>query len=164
MIAPRHLRRCYEKAERDEVLDREALRELIDRNKGRRGIGVLRELAGYDPAPAAKTRSELERLFLDFCHEEGLPIPAVNTYAAGFEVDMYWPRANLVVELDSWEFHGDRESFERDRAKAADLTLAGFEVIAVPSRRLEHHAPVSGRRITALPGPAPKAASAPSGA
>jgi hypothetical protein len=135
-IAPRHLRRCYERAQREKELDRAALVRLIERSRGRRGIGVLRELADYDPEPAARTRSELERLFLDFCREESVPTPLVNTYVAGYEVDMLWRRAKLVVELDSWEFHGDREAFERDRAKAANLKVAGYDVLQVTYRRL----------------------------
>jgi Protein of unknown function (DUF559) len=135
-IAPRHLRRCYERAERNRILDREALVACIESHRGRRGRALLLRLAGYDPKPAACTRSELELHFLDFCREEGFPTPLVNTYVAGYEVDMLWPAARLIVELDSWEFHSDREAFERDRAKASDLTLAGYDVMRVTYRRL----------------------------
>jgi very-short-patch-repair endonuclease len=137
-IAPRHLRRCYERAERNGILDRAALVACIEAHRGRRGIGALRRLAAYDPTAASRTRSELELLFLDFCREEDLPIPLVNTQVAGYEVDMLWRDASLIVELDSWEFHGDREAFERDRAKASDLKLAGYDVVRVTYRRLTH--------------------------
>ena len=34
-----------------------------------------------------------------------------------------------MVELDGYEFHHDREAFERDRRKVAQLRRAGREVI-----------------------------------
>jgi very-short-patch-repair endonuclease len=48
---------------------------------------------------------------------------------AGEDVDAYWKESNLVVELDSWEFHKTRRAFERDREKAAALELAGVRVL-----------------------------------
>jgi hypothetical protein len=64
----------------------------------------------YDPEAAARARSELERAFLDLLREAGLPAPQANVDVEGYEVDCWWPRANLVVELDSFEFHRDREA------------------------------------------------------
>ena len=55
----------------------------------------------------------------------------------GYLVDAYWPVARLVVELDSYEFHSDREAFERDRRKIADLRLAGYEVLPITHRQLD---------------------------
>jgi very-short-patch-repair endonuclease len=130
------VRRAFEEAARLELLDRRGLERLVKRSRGRLGIAVVRDLITYDPSAAARTRSELEKDFLDFCREEGLPTPLVNTRLAGYEVDVYWPRARLVVELDSWEYHRSHNAFERDRAKASDLKLAGFEVVQVTDRRL----------------------------
>ena len=58
-------------------------------------------------------------------------MPQVNVLVDGFLVDAYWPEANLVVELDGYEFHCDREAFERDRRKVAKLRLASREVISL---------------------------------
>ena len=63
-------------------------------------------------------------------------MPVVNAYVGGYEVDLSWPGTNLIVELDSREFHSGRTSFERDRAKWADLTAKGYRVIVVTHRRL----------------------------
>jgi very-short-patch-repair endonuclease len=83
-----------------------------------------------------ETRSELERRFLDFCREEGLPAPATNVLVAGMMVDAAWMAARLVVELDGWEFHRMRGAFERDRARDMRLQRAGLRVLRVTSRRL----------------------------
>jgi hypothetical protein len=40
----------------------------------------------------------------------GLPAPQTNVRVGGYEVDFYWPRARLVVELDGWAYHSSREA------------------------------------------------------
>lgn len=129
-------RRAYERAERLELLDTRAIDRLLERSNGRRGVGALRKLLDYDPTAAARAESELERLFLDLLGARDLPTPQVNVLVEGFLVDAYWPAARLVVELDSYEHHRDRETFERDRLKQAKLRLAGCEVVAVTYRQV----------------------------
>jgi very-short-patch-repair endonuclease len=41
-----------------------------------------------------------------------------------------------VVELDGYEFHHDRASFERDRRRDAALQVAGNIVVRITHRRL----------------------------
>jgi very-short-patch-repair endonuclease len=43
----------------------------------------------------------------------------------------------FAVELDVFETHGSRRSFEQDRLRQEDLKLAGVELIRVTGRRLE---------------------------
>ncbi len=45
---------------------------------------------------------------------------------AGHEVDALFPNEQIIVELDSWEFHNDRHSFESDRDRDADTLAAGY--------------------------------------
>jgi hypothetical protein len=131
------VRRAASEATRLDLLDHAAADRLIERSQGRHGVSVLRALVAADLSADARTRSDLESRFLDFCRGEGLPTPLVNAHVGGYEVDAYWPQARLVVELDSWEFHKDREAFERDRQKAADLTRQGFTVVQITDRRLK---------------------------
>lgn len=44
------------------------------------------------------------------------------------------------MELDGWESHGTRASFEADRIRDADHLLAGYRVLRVSRRRL-HDSP-----------------------
>jgi len=125
------LRRAYECAQRLEILDVRAIAELLDRANGHRGLGKLSALVDYDPELAAQAESELEGLFLDLLRANGIEMPQANVLVDGFLVDAYWPEADLVVELDGYEFHHDREAFERDHRKIAKLRLAGREVVAL---------------------------------
>jgi hypothetical protein len=75
------------------------------------------------------TRSTLEDDFLELCDRHGIPRPLINTYIEGFEVDFVWPEARLIVETDSRTYHGTAQAFERDRARDARLTAAGWRVV-----------------------------------
>jgi very-short-patch-repair endonuclease len=134
VVSPTQLHRAFEEAERLQILDMRSIHAVLERSNGRRGAAKLRALLDYDPSTAAQTRSELERLFLDFVRARELPPPSVNVMVAGYEVDAYWRQAKLVIELDSYSHHGHRSAFERDRTKQAELRLAGYEVL-----RLTHH-------------------------
>jgi very-short-patch-repair endonuclease len=83
------------------------------------------------------TRSEFEKLFRRQCRKRGLPLPSFNVLVSELDVDAYWPEQNLVVELDSWEFHRTRAAFERDRARDATLVAAGHRVMRFTWRQLK---------------------------
>jgi very-short-patch-repair endonuclease len=55
---------------------------------------------------------------------------------AGYEVDFLWQREKLIVEFDSWQFHGHRRAFERDRRKSVALAEAGYLVLRFTWRQL----------------------------
>lgn len=136
VTSPTQHRRAYERAERLELLDTRAIDRLLERSNGRHGVGRLRALLDYDPTAAARAESELERLFLDLVRAHELPTPQVNVLVEGFLVDAYWPAARLVVELDSYEHHTDREAFESDRARHSTLRLAGCHSVAFTYRQV----------------------------
>jgi very-short-patch-repair endonuclease len=124
------LERAFEAAERAELLDMRAVLLTAERNPGRRAHKQLHALLPSLTSPAP-TRSELERLFNRLCRLADLPLPQVNVLVKSFEVDAFWPAPRLIVEVDSWEFHKTRAAFERDRARDAQLMLAGYRVIRV---------------------------------
>lgn len=150
VLQPQTLSRAFEEAERLELLDLRAIERLWVSNRGRHGLRRLRLL--LDDARPANTavRSELERLFLDLCHEAGLPMPTVNVVVEGFEVDAFWPDAGLVVELDGHQFHRSRSAFERDRARDAALLLAGYRVLRITHRRLKTEPEALERTVRSL--------------
>jgi very-short-patch-repair endonuclease len=82
------------------------------------------------------TRSELERAFLRLCRRHRLPMPEVNVRVGPYTVDFLWREANVIVETDGFETHGNRSAFEADRARDADLTVMGYEVIRFTWRQL----------------------------
>jgi very-short-patch-repair endonuclease len=88
----------------------------------------------------ALTRSSLEDLFRSFVARHGLPMPEINLRVRiggrMRELDALYPAPRLIIELDSWKFHGDRASFERDRAKDASALAEGFRTLRTTHRRL----------------------------
>jgi len=87
--------------------------------------------AGSNP-----TRSPFEDDFLTFCERHNLPKPLTNVRVAGHTVDALFPEQRLIVELDGWEFHSDREAFETDRERDADTLAAGYRTLRVTWDRL----------------------------
>ena len=85
-----------------------------------------------------RSRSELERRFLRFCHRNRLPLPLVNEPVGIYTVDFLWSEASLVVETDGWRAHSGRQAFEDDRARDAFLRQKGYEVLRFTWRQLEN--------------------------
>lgn len=143
MVGVHRLRRHVEAADRLDLLDVAATLAACDRARGKRGVGRLRALlADYSGAP--DTRSELEDLLQDLIHEFRVPVPLCNVKIAGWSVDAVWHEARLAVELDSWEFHGNRGQFRRDLRKGLAIADAGYEVLRLGKLEL-----TSRRRETA---------------
>ncbi len=134
-LRPMYVERAMEAAERRQILDMRRVRELLHRRRGRRGTAVLNQLV-INASEPSDARRELERLFADHCRQWWLPRPVLNTFVCGYEVDVLWRDQRVVVELDSWEYHGNRWAFERDRARDARLQLAGYTVLRITWRQL----------------------------
>ena len=129
--------RYIQRADDAKVFDRRAMVELLDRTKGHRGGATVRAaLEIYRETPVF-TRSGLERRFLEVVEGAGLPVPAMNSFVAGHEIDAYWEAERFGVELDVYETHGSRLSFEEDRVRDDELLLAGIETTRVTGPRLD---------------------------
>jgi hypothetical protein len=87
--------------------------------------------------PPDEGRSPLEIRFANFLRARAIAPPVQNIHVLDHEVDALWPDAKLIVELDSWEHHGHRAAFERDRARDPKLLLAGYRTIRITHRRLD---------------------------
>ena len=88
-----------------------SLNEQFRRYPRHRGTPALRKAIEAEPA---LTRSEAERRTLDLIHKA------------------------RVVEVDGFAFHSVRASFERDRRRDQRLIAAGWKVLRVTWRQLEH--------------------------
>ena len=64
-------------------------------------------------------------------------MPLVNVKLLGFEVDMYWPGFEIVLELDGAAFHDDPLSRARDRTKSEQLELSGRSVLRAGFHEVE---------------------------
>jgi very-short-patch-repair endonuclease len=126
-----------------------ALREIVERSHGQRGVKPLRELA-LQAQTQAPTRSKFEDTFLAFARRYRLPTPLVNVRVAGHLVDAYFPDHKLVVELDGWEFHNDRAAFNNDRDRDADLLAIEHATVRITSERLDHQSAEEAARLKTI--------------
>jgi very-short-patch-repair endonuclease len=117
---------------------------------GRRGSRELLTLLGTEQ----QLRSELERRCLAILRAAGLPEPLTNhrltVDAIQNEIDLYWPDAQLCVELDSFLHHGDAAAFERDRARDTRFLVEGLAVVRITWRRLADEPDEVVRQIAAI--------------
>jgi hypothetical protein len=133
----KQLQRAVNEAERRGLLKEKAMRETLERHHRRPGTARLRSLiAAVDPQ-AHRSRSDLELDFLSFCRRYGIPIPVLNGQIGEYEVDFHWPGTKLIVELDTWDYHGTTGAFETDRERDTYLAGEGYIVIRVTARRLQ---------------------------
>lgn len=62
-----------------------------------------------------------------------LPMPCcqlvISTPMGELRVDFGWPLQRLIVEVDGFAFHADREAYRRDRDRGNALQLLGWRVL-----------------------------------
>jgi hypothetical protein len=126
--------RAVRRAVELDLFDRFAVDEVLAR--GRKGTVLLRGALGMvaeDLGTGRLTKHELELRFLELLRRHAFVLPETNVLVAtprrDWEVDASWPALRLVVELDGWWTHRDREAFTRDHQRGADVRAAGFEVV-----------------------------------
>jgi very-short-patch-repair endonuclease len=130
-VRPHHLERAVAQADHLRLYDHRAITDVITRTNGHRGGSALAQAIAREPK---WTRSDFEVRFLKLIRDAGLPEPLVNHSLivpdyGHCEPDFLWPEHDLIVETDSWSAHRSRAAFERDRAKDAALTAAGYRVL-----------------------------------
>ncbi len=129
------LDRAIDRADRLGLLDLAAIDRSTDEVRGHRGRGPLkRAMAIY--RESGFTRSGGEKRMLAALADAGVRRPVVNNFIEGYELDFYWERERFAVELDSWEHHRSRWSFEEDRKRQEELAMAGIEIIRITGTRL----------------------------
>lgn len=118
------IERAVNEADRLDLIDPEALRDMLDRLGPLPGVRVLREL--LDRRTFRLTDSELERLLLTIAGQAGLGLPETGVWLNGFKVDFYWPDLGLVVETDGLRYHRTAAQQERDRIRDQAHSAAGL--------------------------------------
>jgi very-short-patch-repair endonuclease len=149
-LSPQRLRTLLETTLRRDLFDLNQIMATIARNPGRHGISPLTEALADLPDEAPWTQSEKERHFLEFARAHGLPEPSVNVVVLNDPVDFFWPAAKLIVEVDGWESHKTHAAFEVDRLKDAKRHVAGYLVLRITARRIDHDASAVAGEIRAL--------------
>lgn len=104
------------------------LKEVLERNRGRRGAARLADVVADDTAMAI-SRSRAEKAFLRLIRDARLPMPDTNVRFGRFEADFVWREQRLIVELDSATYHSGPGVFQRDHEKDLVFRGAGFDVL-----------------------------------
>ena len=122
-----------------QVLTREDLRDAVACGFGRHGTPALLHLLRRTAGDAF---SAAERLLHSALRREGVTGWAANVAVAvagrtSAVVDLLFEKERVVVEVDGWSTHGDRESFERDRRRQNALVNAGYVVLRFTWRDLQ---------------------------
>jgi very-short-patch-repair endonuclease len=142
------LERAVDRADRLELLDLAAVDLITEEIRGHRGRApLLKAMTIY--REKGFTRSGGEKRMLAALADIGVRRPAVNSFIEGYELDFFWDQEQFAVELDSWEHHRGRRSFEEDRARQDNLAMAGIETIRITGTRLRREPRKVAMRIAA---------------
>lgn len=138
---PHSVEAALREAEYLQLRSRLSLPTLLARYPRHRGARKVRAaLDRRRDDPGGRVRSPLEELFLPFLDRNSIPRPHINApIQAGdkrYEVDCLWYPQSLIVELDGFESHRSRTSFESDRERDRRLTSLGYRVTRVTSWQL----------------------------
>jgi very-short-patch-repair endonuclease len=159
-LRPERLDSALQRAEERKLLDLRPLDELLGRVPHHPGATALRRALDIYRPRTSFTRSDLEREFLRLVLDAGLARPRTNFVVGPYELDAYWPERRFAVELEVYETHGSRHSFETDKVRREDLLLLGIELIQITGPRLDREPEVVIARVAQLlaertPAPAP---------
>jgi very-short-patch-repair endonuclease len=140
------LERAIDQASRLDLLDPVAVNLITEEVRGHRGRKpLLRAMVIYHEK--GFTRSGGEKRLLAALADAGVRRPLVNNFIEGYELDFYWERERFAIELDSWEHHRSRRSFEVDPERQEKLAMVGILVIRVTGSRLKREPQTVARRI-----------------
>ncbi|HEY3259208.1 MAG TPA: type IV toxin-antitoxin system AbiEi family antitoxin domain-containing protein [Pseudonocardiaceae bacterium] len=134
------------------VLDRPAATPLVDRAlfarfslpdfRGRywSDLGVRGSRHAYHRLVAAVpgAASQPELVLARAAWRAGLRGLRVNQPVLGFVADLLDPDLRLVVEVDGYRNHSDREAFHRDRVRQNTLVAAGYTVLRFTATQALH--------------------------
>jgi very-short-patch-repair endonuclease len=110
------------------LLNRREIEAVLSRHRGRRGAARLAAVLG-DESLMTITRSQAEKAMLKLIRDGRLPRPDVNQRLGPYRPDFMWRPQRLIVELDSYGFHGGPDAFQSDREKDLYYRDASFDVL-----------------------------------
>ena len=131
---PQNVRKAVAEADFQKLLDLDAIDALT--GIGRPGSAKLNRALALHRPEYARTRSELEGLFLDLCRRHRLPLPEVNVRIGPHTVDALWRDERVVVELDGGDGHASYGQMQRDRGRDLFLRRRGCSVLRYSWRQV----------------------------
>ena len=145
-LTDRQLRRAYNKLRLEQNMTEQDVEDVVRRFPRRPGAARLARLVTGRGA----TASRLEDKFFDFCVRWGLPEPLLNQVINGRQVDAYFPEHRLIVEVDGYDVHAGRVSFEDDRDRDASMLALGLATVRVTEERIDNEPEREAARLRAI--------------
>jgi hypothetical protein len=96
------------------------------------------------------SRSPLEDDWRPWRKRYNVPEPLYNVKIGSYEVDIYYPRERLIIELDGWPFHRTRKAFEDDRERDAYMLARRIATLRMTRERLEGAPAREAKRLIAI--------------
>ncbi len=116
-------RACHEAGVRHRTTPKQ-VEAVLERRPTSPGAPKLRKVIRGDTRVALST---LESRFLVLLEEAKLPLPETNRQVGTRRVDCRWPERRLIVELDSYRYHGSRHAWEQDRRREREARARYYE-------------------------------------
>ncbi len=116
-------RRIVRQAQVDELTSHARLVAFAAKSRGVRGVARLKRELADGPSP---TRSGFEDEVLEVFRTGGEPL--VNQVIGGDEVDLYWPKLGVIIEVDGSP-HDNPTAQADDAVKQARLQARGYTVL-----------------------------------
>jgi very-short-patch-repair endonuclease len=69
----------------------------------------------------------------------------MSAWVAGHQVDAIFPDEKVIVELDSWDFHWSKQSFEDDRD--ADTAVGDHITLRITDERMKQQSQHEATRL-----------------
>ena len=105
--------------------------------RGHHGISALRQALDAREIDGVPSDGKLEMAMNDLLTTHHLPPAQFHARVAGYEVDFLISGTCVVLECDGYESHGlNRDQFEFDRQRNAEVTAAGYVIVHFTWRQL----------------------------
>lgn len=125
-VDPRRLERMVNAAQVANGLQPTVLLGAIDRARGRRTTELRRIVSGSTGTRRSGLEDDLWRRLRGAGLADGA---GCNMRIGPWEVDVAWPDARVVVEVDGFRYHRTRADRERDERKSRWFRARGYELL-----------------------------------
>jgi hypothetical protein len=110
-------------------VNRDEVRRVVEANPTRAGAGLLRELVNQRLV-GNPSRSHGQERLLALVRRAGLPDPEMDArIGCGFTADLFWRKAGVAAEYDSYQWHSKRAAWARDRRKDRHCEAEGIALV-----------------------------------
>jgi len=157
VASPQFVTQVLEEWLADRVLTLAEVERTIEdhRGRGRRGVGILRNLVETRVLGDAVPDSGTEALLASVLQAHGLPLPVhhyeVTPDGTTYELDYAYPDHKVAIEVDGYGVHmRSRDAFEHDRHRQNEIEIAGWRFLRFTKPALTGRAATSAGQVARM--------------